>query len=143
MDLALLVYGISVLGKLGVVIGIVTAIGIIIGILAAIVRIFHTQESWDSERENQVKQGRRDTSFKIFKYCVIIVSIAMLLKVLLPSEKTAYIMVGAYAAQKVVENDKVQAMSGKVMTIIEQKLDSYIEDGIKEAEKVNAKTKPR
>ena len=43
-------------------------------------------------------------------------------------------MVGAYAAQKVAENDKVQQMSGKVLTIIEQKLDSYIEDGIKEAE---------
>jgi hypothetical protein len=54
--------------------------------------------------------------------------------ILIPTEKTAYTMVGAYAAQKVAENDKVQAMSGKVLTIIEQKLDSYIEDGIKAAE---------
>jgi hypothetical protein len=64
------------------------------------------------------------------------------LNVLLPSEKTAYTMVAAYAAQKVAENDKVQQMSGKVLTIIEQKLDGYIEDGIKEAEaKVSKQTK--
>ena len=43
-------------------------------------------------------------------------------------------MVAAYAAQKVSENDKVQQMSGKVLTIIEQKLDGYIAEGIKEAE---------
>lgn len=54
--------------------------------------------------------------------------------ILLPSEKTAYTMVGAYAAQKVAENDKVQQMSGKVLTIIEQKLDGYIDEGVKEAE---------
>jgi hypothetical protein len=54
--------------------------------------------------------------------------------ILLPTEKTAYTMVGAYAAQKVAENDKVQQMSGKVLTIIEQKLDAYIDEGIKEAE---------
>ena len=49
-------------------------------------------------------------------------------------------MVGAYTAQRVAENPKVQAMSGKVVTIIEQKLDSYIEEGIAEAEK-NVKSK--
>jgi hypothetical protein len=60
-------------------------------------------------------------------------------------------MVGAYAAQKVAENDKVQQMSGKVLTIIEQKLDAYIDEGMKEAEdklkkaeeKANGKTKSR
>jgi hypothetical protein len=55
--------------------------------------------------------------------------------VLIPNEKTAYTMVGAYAAQKVVENNKVQDMSGKVLTIINQKLDTYIDEGIQEAEK--------
>ena len=54
--------------------------------------------------------------------------------IIIPSQKTAYMMVGAYATQRVAENPKVQDMSGKVLTIIEQKLDGYIEDGIKEAE---------
>ena len=75
-----------------------------------------------------------DASVTVMKYAGSIVVISVLLNVILPNEKTAYTMVAAYAAQKVSENDKVQQLSGKVLTIIEQKLDGYIEDGIKEAE---------
>jgi amino acid transporter len=142
MDLALLVYGISVLSKLGFVLGLAIAFGIVVFILSTLVRVFHIKESWDSQRDDQIKQGRRDASVTVMKYAGTIVCISMLLNVLLPSEKTAYTMVAAYAAQKVAENDKVQQMSGKVLTIIEQKLDGYIEDGIKEAEaKVSKQTK--
>jgi hypothetical protein len=49
-------------------------------------------------------------------------------------------MVGAYATQKIAENDKVQETGGKVLKIINQKLDTYIDDGIAEAEKA-AKSK--
>jgi hypothetical protein len=134
MDLALLVYGISVLSKLGVVIGLAIGFGAIVMIISTLVRVFHTRESWDSQRDEQIKQGRRDASVTVMKWSGTVVLIAVLLNVLLPSEKTAYTMVGAYAAQKVAENDKVQQMSGKVLTIIEQKLDSIIEDGLKEAQ---------
>lgn len=47
---------------------------------------------------------------------------------ILPSEKTAYTMVGAYATQRVYEDPKVQQLSGKVLKVIEDKLDSYIEE---------------
>ena len=134
MDLALLVYGISVLSKLGVVIGLAIGFGAIVMIISTLVRVFHTRETWDSQRDEQIKQGRRDASVTVMKWSGSVVLVAVLLNVLLPSEKTAYTMVGAYAAQKVAENDKVQQMSGKVLTIIEQKLDSIIEDGFKEAQ---------
>ena len=134
MDLALLVYGINVLGKLGVVLGLATGFGIIVFVISTLVRVFHTKESWDSKQDDEIKQGRRDASVTVMKYAGSIVVISILLNVILPNEKTAYTMVAAYAAQKVSENDKVQQMSGKVLTIIEQKLDGYIEDGIKEAE---------
>jgi small basic protein len=142
MDLALLVYGISVLGKLGVMFATVITFGVCIFTGAALVRLFHTKETYDSQRDNEIKQGRRDASVTVMKYAGSIVVISILMNVFLPSEKTAYTMVAAYAAQKVSENDKVQQMSGKVLTIIEQKLDGYIEDGIKEAEaKVNKQAK--
>lgn len=48
-------------------------------------------------------------------------------------------MVGAYAAQQVAENQKVQQMSGKVLQIIEQRLDGYITEGITAAEKATKK----
>lgn len=60
--------------------------------------------------------------------------ICMLVVVAIPSEKTAYTMVGAYAAQKVAEDPKVRDMSGKVLALIEQKLDNYIDEGLKQAE---------
>ena len=82
--------------------------------------------------------GCKARSWKAFWVAVA----AFWVLILIPSEKTAYTMVGAYAAQKVAENEKVQQMSGKVLTIIEQKLDSIIEDGIKEAQnKVDKATK--
>ena len=134
MDLALLVYGINVLGKLGVVLGLATAFGIVVFAISTLVRVFHTKETWDSKHDDEIKQGRRDASVTVMKYAGSIVVISILLNVILPNEKTAYTMVAAYAAQKVSENDKVQQMSGKVLTIIEQKLDGYIAEGIKEAE---------
>lgn len=134
MDLALLVYGINVLGKLGVVLGLATAFGIVVFAISTLVRVFHTKETWDSKQDDEIKQGRRDASVTVMKYAGSIVVISILLNVILPNEKTAYTMVAAYAAQKVSENDKVQQMSGKVLTIIEQKLDGYIAEGIKEAE---------
>jgi hypothetical protein len=53
----------------------------------------------------------------------------------IPSEKTAYTMVGAYTAQKIATSEKANEVGTKVYTIINQKLDGYIEKGIKEAEK--------
>jgi NADH:ubiquinone oxidoreductase subunit 5 (subunit L)/multisubunit Na+/H+ antiporter MnhA subunit len=135
MDLALLVYGINVLGKLGIMFGVVITFGVCIFAVATLVRVFHTKETWDSKHDDEIKQGRRDASVTVMKYTGALVVFSILMNVFLPSEKTAYTMVAAYAAQKVSENDKVQQMSGKVLTIIEQKLDGYIEEGIKEAEK--------
>lgn len=51
---------------------------------------------------------------------------------ILPSERTAYLMVGAYAAQRVAEDPKVQQISSKVLKAIELKIDGYIEEASKE-----------
>jgi len=139
MDLALLVYAISLLHGIG-------AFFTALILLCAAVGVGNFIYWIDSYGEDRV-EGVRKRLWKAF--WVAIVSAWVL--ILLPTEKTAYTMVGAYAAQKVAENDKVQQMSGKVLTIIEQKLDAYIDDGMKEAEdklkkaeeKANGKTKSR
>jgi hypothetical protein len=141
MDLALLVYAISLLHGIG---AFFTAL--IMGCGAVGIGNFIYWIDSYSPSEEKVA-GIRKRLWKAF--WVAIVSAWVL--ILLPTEKTAYTMVGAYAAQKVAENDKVQAMSGKVLTIIEQKLDAYIDEGMKEAEdklkkaeeKANGKTKSR
>lgn len=76
-----------------------------------------------------------DKYYKNLKWSVPGAVICALIAIAIPSEKTAYTMVGAYAAQKVAEDPKVRDMSGKVLTLIEQKLDNYIDEGLKEAEK--------
>ena len=145
MDLALLVYGISLLDKIGAF-----AVGcIIVSVLVAggswIWYISETdRKSYYTDKENDVREANGVMCVKWLKRSLVTIFLVSFALIFLPTEKTAYTMVGAYAAQKVAENDKVQAMSGKVLTIIEQKLDSIIEDGIKEAEaKVEKETKKK
>lgn len=123
MDLALLVYGISVLGKLTTVLGLAACASLAF----IVIQFFYWIDGYGDDRtEGCLRRG-----WKGFWTGIL----AVTLLVALPSEKTAYTMVGAYAAQKVAENEKVQQMSGKVLTIIEQKLDGFIEEGIEEAKK--------
>lgn len=143
MDLALLVYGISLLQ------GISGFLAAIIIISAAGVGFFFIWNASETDRRSYYSQSENDTReangvmcIKWIKRLFVTGLIASFVMIFVPTEKTAYTMVGAYAAQKVAENEKVQAMSGKVLTIIEQKLDSYIDDGLKEAEdKVTKKEK--
>lgn len=136
MDLALLVYGISILDKIGPVLALMIGLTILSLIIALIYRFAMLSiESWDGDRTIERKNKERILLDKWITRLFIILGLATFLQIITPSEKTAYTMVGAYAAQKVAENDKVQQMSGKVLTIIEQKLDGYIDQGLKEAEK--------
>ncbi len=133
MDLALLVYGISLLHGIG---AFFTAM-IMLCAAVGVGNFIYWVDSYSPSAEKVA--GIRKRLWKAF--WVAIVSAWFL--ILLPTEKTAYTMVGAYAAQKVAENEKVQQMSGKVLTIIEQKLDSYIDDGIKEIEDKAEKAKKK
>lgn len=142
MDLALLVYGISILQPLGTVLVAIAVICClsILGLMfyrmaECSIDSYNNQQQIDRKKENAAwAMGRVGFAFKI----LIPVAVAV---ILLPTPKTAYIMVGAYAAQKVVENKSVQETSGKVLTLINQKLDAYIDEGIAEATKVPEKAK--
>ena len=68
------------------------------------------------------------------RWSAIVLSVVFVITIL-PSEKTAYTAVGAYAAQKVAENEKVQQLFGKVLKIIEQKLADYTNEAVKKVTK--------
>lgn len=148
MELALLVYGISLLKGVGgflVMFSIVAALVFVGSAIGFIAQTFDGDYSWNYDSKGNLKDtvvNSRAFTKKALKYSTIVLIISQLFLIALPSEKTAWTMVGAYTAQRVAENPKVQAMSGKVVTIIEQKLDSYIDEGIAEAEKsVKSKVK--
>ena len=133
MDLALLVYGISLLSGF--------AKFAILIIVMSIIWIF-ANAIYYSDYCNSGTDVAKRTIARMWKgFWIGLVS--MFLLIFIPTEKTAYTMVGAYAAQKVAENDKVQQMSGKVLTIIEQKLDGYIDEGFKEAEEKLSKSEKK
>jgi hypothetical protein len=108
MELVWLVYGIGVLGNIIVFLSIITA-----GCGAV------TAFNLLNEEVNKAKP-----------WLIACMSLSFVLAIL-PSEKTAYTMVGAYAAQRLAQNSEVQELSGKVLTIIEQQMDKYIVEGAK------------
>ena len=141
MDLVWLVYGISLLSGFGAMLGITVAISLGCVIFFLIFRAMEcTQEDFYGAQTNQKRAEKGKWAMGHVKTAMIFLITSSVVLTFLPSEKTAYLMVGAYATQKIAENDKVQETGGKVLKIINQKLDTYIDDGIAEAEKV-AKSK--
>ena len=142
MDLALLVYAISLLEGFKIFFAMMVVTSLIAVLVSAIFtaswKFDGTEYSWNLNSDGTVKKNilaGRAFGEKIFKYSLICLFFSTFVNIFLPSEKTAYIMVGAYATQKVAENDKVQETGKKVLSLIEQKLDSYIEEGMKEVSK--------
>lgn len=80
------------------------------------------------------------TLHKNSKHFLIAVLVVSFIRILIPSERTMYVMAGAYAAQSIAENPNVQRISGKVITIIDQKLAGLVDEGIEEAKKATKKT---
>lgn len=142
MDLALLVYGISLLQGFQVVIGLMI-------VLAGVVTLFCTigtltwvfdgsEYSWNLDKDGNLKPriaAARKRMVQGVKWGLPLIIVLSCIQVLIPTEKTAYTMVGAYAAQKVAEDPRVKDVGGKVLTIINQKLDQYVEEGVEQAAK--------
>lgn len=139
MDLALLVYGISLLNPFTHLFGFAAAI---LGAVTAfcfvnmIVWATDGEYSWNLDIQGNLLPriaSWRSSVRRLPKWTLPFGILFLLIAIALPSERTAYTMVGAYAAQRVVENPQTQEISSKVLKIINQKLDSFIEDGTKKA----------
>jgi len=129
MELALLVYCISVLSSTKAVLSlIILMLAVFISIRSIHTSIEHDHSKFDSLPERETKTSARKAAVGNIKLGAwAIIGIAILMS-LIPSEKTAYVMVAAYATQKVAQDPRTEVISGKVLKVIEQKLDSYIED---------------
>jgi hypothetical protein len=144
MDLALLVYAISLLAPIGTV----TMITAIIAAFAIAGLMLYraaecSQESWYNKERNKEQTEKAAWAMSRVGDAFKVLIPAIFILIILPTQKTAYMMVGAYAAQKVVENKSVQDTGGKVLTLINQKLDAYIDEGVAEAMKVPEKAKEK
>jgi hypothetical protein len=135
MDLVLLVYGISLLTPIGSVAMMVALISVfaIVGLMIYRASECSQESYYNSERNEQRAKDAEWAMGRVGVALKVLIPTVFLL-IVLPTQKTAYMMVGAYAAQKVAENGKVQETGSKVLQLINQKLDDYIDEGIAEAE---------
>lgn len=122
MELVWLVYAISLLAPIGVV----SFIGLFLGGVGSMFL-------WLEIYVEGVKPN-----FFVWTVTVIAV-LSLFITVLLPSEKTAYTMVAAYAAQKVAEQPETKAMANDVLTIINSKVKKYAIESAEELEKARKK----
>lgn len=112
MELALLVYGVSLLnGLLGflLALAIVTAMGVIISGGLCL-------ESYGDTAAAKLWLRR----------WLIALAVIGFTSVIIPNERTAYMMVAAYATQKIAETPEAKVTGDKVLTLINSKLDQLI-----------------
>lgn len=143
MELAWIVYGISLLDGLGVF---VTAIFVISCFIAAGAAIFYLGYTCDGptfysyDQLNKVeKQAKWDKNHKFFqkmlKTSLIVLAITGVIRLIIPTEKVAYMMVGAYATQQVAQSD----MTKKILNVLNAKVDTIVEDALAELDKKKGK----
>ena len=146
MDLALLVYAISLLNGIGVFFGILM-FALAIAMVASFIqfcswKFSNSEYSWDLRPDGTLKPkvvASRELGVKILKYSSISVVVFGLFTIFIPTDRTAYMMLGAYAAQKVSQDPKAQEVGEKIMKIANAKLDKYVEEAMQEPKKGKGK----
>lgn len=123
MELALLVYLASISTGISAVFAIL-GILLIILFLGALVYVGATYDVHDSTSNEDVRERKKAASFlnSVKKFGFIGLAL-FLLSIFIPSEKTIYIMAGAYATQQIATNDRVQKIGKNVLDVIENKLE--------------------
>lgn len=140
MELALLVYGISLLPQINVSINLLMAALMIVIVIASIAWVVNSDERHMSENEKERSRMVVNSSKTWVKRSITWIFIAGVISTLLPSEKTAYMMVGGYVSQRIVQSDTMgkvvnesSKISGKILNIINNKLDGYVEETMENA----------
>lgn len=142
MDLALLVYLISVVTNLGDYLNI-SLVVVSVFLVASLIAIGVLGDvSYLSESRRLSMLESRKVAIKYATRSVIAIIVIGLISAFVPSEKTMYVMVGAYAAQKVYESPASEKIAEKTLKVIESKLDSYINEASDTIEKGVSKETP-
>ena len=125
MELALLVYFASVVGSISTLLGMSSAVlfAVSTAFIALLFGNLGVKQHWDEtedELNNQLKI--KSTLTKSIKWTIPLAIIFALLSVLLPTERTVYLMTAAYATQTIAQNDRVQKIGSDFLEVVEKKL---------------------
>jgi len=126
MKLALLVYLASVVEGISLIFGLIGFFGVVFyfPILALMHFSNYGIRTHEFEREAALdKQKAIMKSYtKYWKLAAVCFPLLLVLSILLPKERTIYLMAGAYATEQIATNDRVQKIGSDVLEVIEQKL---------------------
>lgn len=112
MDLAILVYLISILKPIVVTCAALMFLSIVIVCIATI--------------EARVHRNMDSKSYiPLRRWCIAGIVISGIGLMFIPSERTAYMMVGAYTAQKIATDPTVAKLNTKIIELVERKIDEY------------------
>ena len=126
MELALLIYFASVVGNISTLlwlssfmlccISTVFIVTLLVGDLGVKTRYGETED----ELGHQLKI--KSILTKSVKWTIPLTITFALLSVLLPTERTVYLMTTAYATQTIAQNDRVQKIGSDVLEVVEKEL---------------------
>jgi len=126
MELALLVYFASVVGTFSALLGLFSFVLLVISmvfagtLLASNLGVKKRYGETDEEFNHQLKI--KSILNKGVKWTIPLTIIFALVSVLLPTERTVYLMTAAYATQTIAQNDRVQKIGSDVLEVVEKKL---------------------
>ena len=114
----------------------------VISFVAAIVIYFFIALSFAEDGNEELR--KKTVPYANFVIKILIFS--SVLGIVVPNEKTAYMMTAGYIAQHIAQSDAMDkainestVITNKIVTIVNKKLDSYIDESTKEIEKQVAK----
>ena len=126
MELALLVYFASVVGSISTLLGMSSAVLFAVSTAFIVTLLFGNlgvnQYSYDTDQELDNELKIKNILVKSVKLTIPFTVIFALLSVLLPTERTVYLMTAAYATQTIAQNDRVQKIGSDVLEVVEKKL---------------------
>ena len=126
MELALLVYFASVVGSISTLLGMSSAVLFAVSTAFIVTLLFGNlgvkKYSYDTDQELDNELKIKKIIVKSVKWTIPLTIIFSLLSVLLPTERTVYLMTAAYATQTIAQNDRVQKIGSDVLEVVEKKL---------------------
>ena len=126
MELALLVYFASVVGKISALMVVISSIIMFLIIGSTLIMIICNygvkSYSWETEDEVALQKKYKDKFFKCSKYLIPLCLFSAIVGSILPTERTVYLMTAAYAIQTIAQNDRVQKIGSDVLEVVEKKL---------------------
>lgn len=116
MELALLIYFIGILPTIDKF----SALFVVISVVLILFTAFFTA----LEGSSIFEFTKRHTTF-MYTYLGLIFA-AFITAIAIPSEKTMYMMAGAYATQQVYQSEEARQLGSKLVKLIDKKMEQYV-----------------